>query len=213
MAPRMTSRTVSLAARACFSAAARTEAGMPASLVSSCSAVTTCSVPATLKSMSPNASSAPRMSVSVTYWSPSLIRPIAMPETMSFSGTPASSSAMVEAQTEPIEVEPFEPIASETWRIAYGNSSRVGSTGSSARSASAPWPISRRLGEPARPPGGVRREVVVVHVALGAVRVERVDHLLHPEHVQRGHAQDLGLAPLEQRGTVHPGQHADLGGQ
>ena len=76
--------------------------------------------------------------MSVTYWSPSLIRPIAMPETMSFSGTPASSSDMVEAQTEPIEVEPFEPSASETWRIAYGNSSRVGSTGRSARSASAP---------------------------------------------------------------------------
>ena len=41
-----------------------------------------------------------------------------MPATMSFSGTPASSSDMVEAQTEPIEVEPLEPIASETCRIA-----------------------------------------------------------------------------------------------
>ena len=118
MAPRMTSRTVIRAARACFSAAARTEAGMPSSLVSSCSAVITCSVPATLKSMSPKASSAPRMSVSVTYWPPSWIRPMAMPETMSFSGTPASSSDIVEAQTEPIEVEPLELIASDTCRIA-----------------------------------------------------------------------------------------------
>jgi len=58
------------------------------------------------------------MSVSVTYWPPSWIRPMAMPDTMSFSGTPASSSAMVEAQTEPMEVEPFEPIASETCRMA-----------------------------------------------------------------------------------------------
>ena len=91
---------------------------MPSSLVSSCSAVMTCSVPATLKSMSPNASSAPRMSVSVTYWPPSWIRPIAMPETMPLSGTPALSSAIVEAQTEPIEVEPLELIASETCRIA-----------------------------------------------------------------------------------------------
>ena len=74
-----------------------------------------------------------------------------MPATMPLSGTPASSSAIVEAQTEPIEVEPFEPMASETCRIAYGNSSRVGSTGSSARSASAPCPISRRFGEPTRP--------------------------------------------------------------
>ena len=67
--------------------------------------------------------------------------------------------------------------------------------------------------DPAGLAGGVRRHVVVVHVALGALRVERVDHLLHPEHVQRGDAQDLGLAPLEQRRAVHPGQHARLGGQ
>ena len=95
---------------------------MPSSLVSSCSAVTNSRVPATLKSMSPNASSAPRMSVSATYWvSPSTsseMRPIAMPATEAFSGTPACSSDSVEAQTEPIEVEPLEPMASESWRMA-----------------------------------------------------------------------------------------------
>ena len=31
--------------------------------------------------------------------------------------------------TEPIDVEPLEPRASDTWRIAYGNSSRAGRTG------------------------------------------------------------------------------------
>ncbi len=46
------------------------------------------------------------------------MRPIAIPETMSLSGTPALSSDSVEAQTEPIEVEPLELIASDTWRIA-----------------------------------------------------------------------------------------------
>ena len=76
---------------------------------------------------------------------------MAMPATGARSGTPALSSDRVDAQTEPIEVEPFEPSASETWRIAYGNYSRVGSTGSRARSASAPWPISRRFGDPTRP--------------------------------------------------------------
>ena len=91
---------------------------MPSSLVSSWRAVITSLVPATLKSMSPNASSAPRMSVSVTYWPPSWIRPMAMPDTMSFSGTPASSSDMVDAQTDPIDVEPLDPIASDTCRIA-----------------------------------------------------------------------------------------------
>jgi hypothetical protein len=76
---------------------------------------------------------------------------MAIPETGAFSGTPALSSDMVEAQTEPMDVEPLELSASETWRIAYGNSSRFGSTGIRARSASAPWPISRRFGEPTRP--------------------------------------------------------------
>ena len=49
------------------SAWARTSAGRPSIFVSSCRAVTNSAVPATLKSMSPNASSAPRMSVSVVY--------------------------------------------------------------------------------------------------------------------------------------------------
>jgi len=33
------------------------------------------------------------------------------------------SSDKVDAHTEPIEVDPFEPSASETWRIAYGKAS------------------------------------------------------------------------------------------
>ena len=74
-----------------------------------------------------------------------------MPATGALSGTPALSRASVDAHTDPMEVDPFEPSASDTWRIAYGNSSRSGSTGISARSASAPWPISRRFGEPTRP--------------------------------------------------------------
>ena len=49
---------------------------------------------------------------------PRSMRPIAMPATVSLSGTPALSSDSVEAQTEPIEVEPLELIASDTWRIA-----------------------------------------------------------------------------------------------
>ncbi|CAB4906837.1 unannotated protein [freshwater metagenome] len=42
------------------------------------------------------------------------IKPIAIPATGARNGTPALSSDMVEAQTEPIDVEPFEPSASET---------------------------------------------------------------------------------------------------
>ena len=40
---------------------------------------------------------------------------------------------------------------------------------------------------------------------------ERVDLLLHAQHVQRGDAQDLGLAALEQRRAVRPRDHLDLG--
>ena len=93
-----------------------------------------------------------------------------MPATGAFSGTPALSSDSVDAQTEPIEVEPLEPSASETWRIAYGNSSRAGQhrhqrpLGQRAVADLAPL----RRAHPAGLTGRVRREVVVVHVALGA---------------------------------------------
>src|SRR5690606_39349036 len=43
-----------------------------------------------------------------------------------------------------------------------------------------------RRPDPAGLTGGVRREVVVVHVALVRHRRQRVDLLLHLEHVQRG---------------------------
>jgi hypothetical protein len=58
------------------------------------------------------------MSVSATYSvlpsTSSEMRPIAMPATGALSGTPALSSDRVEAQTEPIDVEPLEPSASDT---------------------------------------------------------------------------------------------------
>ena len=59
-----TPRIVMRASWACCSAAVSTDDGMPSSFVSSWIAVTNSLVPATLKSMSPSASSAPRMSVS-----------------------------------------------------------------------------------------------------------------------------------------------------
>ena len=61
--------------------------------------------------------------------------------------------------------------------------------------------------------GGERREDVLVHVAAGLLRGERVELLLHREHVERGDTQDLGLAALEQRRAVDPRDHADLGVQ
>ncbi|CAB5013617.1 unannotated protein [freshwater metagenome] len=114
MIPRMVIR----ASFAWSKAPASTEAGIPSSLVSSCRAVTKSFVPATLKSISPNASSAPRISVIATYSvlpsTSSEMRPIAIPATAALSGTPALSNDMVDAQTEPIDVDPLEPSASET---------------------------------------------------------------------------------------------------
>ena len=52
-----------------------------------------------------------------------------------------------------------------------------------------------------------------MHVAAVRLRGERVELLLHLEHVQRGDTQDLGLAALEERRAVHPREHADLGVQ
>ncbi|CAH0326821.1 hypothetical protein SRABI128_05587 [Microbacterium sp. Bi128] len=43
---------------------------------------------------------------------------MAIPATAAFSGTPAFSRDSVEAQTEPIDVEPLELRASDTWRMA-----------------------------------------------------------------------------------------------
>ena len=46
-----------------------------------------------------------------------------------------------------------------------------------------------------------------MHIALGGRARQGVDLLLHLEHVERGDAQNLGFAALEQ------GHHVDLGGE
>src|SRR3989344_649110 len=79
------------------------------------------------------------------------IKPIAIPATGALMGTPASISARVDAQTDAIEVEPFDASDSDTMRIVYGNASLGGTTGRSAFSARAPCPIMRRFMPPRRP--------------------------------------------------------------
>ena len=80
-----------------------------------------------------------------------MIRPIATPATGDFSGTPASISDIDEPHTEAIDEEPLDSRMSDTTRIVYGNSSCDGIIGTSARSASAPWPMSRRFGPRMKP--------------------------------------------------------------
>src|SRR5213083_2031859 len=84
------------------------------------------------------------MSVRIVYLLPDVTRPIAIPAIISLIGTPASISARVEPQVEAIDDEPFDSSVSLTTRMVYGNSSLDGRTGKMARSARAPWPISRR---------------------------------------------------------------------
>ena len=78
-------------------------------------------VPPTLKSMSPQWSSAPRMSVTRTFWlsSAEVNRPQEMPATGFLIGTPASMRARVPTQMDAMEEEPFEPMISDTRRIEY----------------------------------------------------------------------------------------------
>src|SRR5918993_270202 len=79
------------------------------------------------------------------------MRPIATPATGERRGTPASISDIDEPQTEAIDDEPLDSRMSDTTRIVYGNSSCDGIIGTSARSASAPWPMSRRFGPRMKP--------------------------------------------------------------
>ena len=74
-----------------------------------------------------------------------------MPETAARIGTPASINERLDEHTDPIDVEPFDDMTSDTRRSVYAKSSWLGTTGITARAARAPWPISRRLGEPTRP--------------------------------------------------------------
>ena len=86
--------------------------------MSICSAVMPVSDPATLKSMSPSASSIPWMSLRIAARCPvsSVIRPMAMPATGAFSGTPASINPSADPHTEAIDVEPLLDRISVTMR-------------------------------------------------------------------------------------------------
>ena len=117
----------------------------PSIFISTWIAVIPFFVPATLKSISPKKSSKPWISVSIIYLLlsvSSVTRPVEIPATGSFIGTPAAISAIVLPQILPCDVEPFEDRISDTTLIVYGNSSCDGITGAKALSASAPCPIS-----------------------------------------------------------------------
>src|SRR5919106_4805133 len=100
------------------------------------------------------------------------MRPIATPATGAFSGTPASISDSEEPHTDAIEDEPLDSRMSDTTRIVYGKSSWLGSIGTIARSASAPWPMSRRFGPRMKPASPTENggEVLGGEKRLGGLR-------------------------------------------
>jgi hypothetical protein len=117
------------------------------------------------------------MSVSTAKRLPSLIRPIAMPATCAFSGTPASISARQPPHTEAIDDEPFDSVISETTRIEYGNSAAVGQHRDQralGQAAVADLAALRRA-DAAGLAGGERRHVVVQHEVLAELAGQRVD--------------------------------------
>ena len=130
-----------------------------------------------------------------------------MPETGAVIGTPASISASVEPQTEPIDDEPFDSSVSETMRIVYGNVSVVGSTGLERPLCECAVADVAPLGRAhaARLSHRVGREVVVVHVAPVTLEREVVDALAFLRRAERQQRHDLRLAAGEEARAVGAG--------
>ena len=58
--------------------------------------------------------------------------------------------------------------------------------------------------------GGIRREVIVQHEAVGVFAAQRIDDLLVARCAERGHGQGLRFAACEQCGTVCARQYVGL---
>ena len=221
MVSSMAFRMKALPSLACFSALARMSTDRPLALLSIWSAVMPSEVPQTLKSMSPRKSSRPWMSVRMTTSSPSLMSPMATPETGADIGTPASMRASVDPQVDAIEDDPLDSrylgYHADCVRevVLAGKHRDDGALGKCAVADLA------ALGGAHAPglAGAVGREVVLVHVALALFGPDGVKALPLVEHAQRADGKRLRLAALEQARAVHAGQVAgndvqrpDLGG-
>ena len=133
-----------------------------------------------------------------------------MPATGFGYGTPASMSAIEVEQTEPIDEEPLDSSVSQTMRTVYGNLSHAGIIALIERSASAPWPISRRLlaAHAAGLADRVRREVVVEHELAHGVLEHRIDDLLVVRRAESHGRENLRFAAGEERRAVRAREEA-----
>ncbi len=215
MAPAMTARILIRASWACCRAEASTSAGRPSILVSSCRAVTKSAVPATLKSMSPKASSAPE---DVGQGD------VAVVDLHQAHGDSAHRRLDRHAGVHQRQARRAD--RRHRGRAIGGQHLRhqaqgVGELldrghhrdqGPFGQQAVADLP-SLRAAHPAGLAVGVRGHVVVVHVALFLVDADGVEQLVHARHAKRGDVEHLGLTALEQTRAVRGGDHPDLGRQ
>ena len=137
-----------------------------------------------------------------------------MPETGSLIGTPASISASVEPQTEPIDDEPFDSSVSETIADRVREVGRL-------RDHRLERPLGERAvadvaaaraGHAARLADRVRREVVVVDVAAVLLEREVVDPLPLLGGAEGEQRHDLRLAAGEERRAVRARADRHLAG-
>ena len=118
----------------------------------------------------------------------------------------------MDPQTLAIDVDPLELTTSETRRRVYGKSSadrhhvHQGPLGEGAVTDVA----AAGAAEATDLADAVRREVVVVDVALAGFRADRVEPLLFRRRAQGHRGDDLGLATGEDRGTVGTRQVPDF---
>ena len=138
-----------------------------------------------------------------------------MPETGALIGTPASISASVEPQTEPIDDEPFDSSVSETIRIVYGKSSdgREDRLERPLRQRAVADVTPLRASHEARLPDRVGREVVVVHEAAVGLERQVVDPLAFLRGAERQQASGpasarAGRAPSRARAGLTVTSHS-----
>mmetsp|Transcript_2325 Transcript_2325/g.7113 ORF Transcript_2325/g.7113 Transcript_2325/m.7113 type:complete len:240 (+) Transcript_2325:3570-4289(+) len=147
-------KTCTIPSLASSSALRMTSKVIPSTLISIWNAVNPSESPAHLKSMSPKASSDPRISVSMIAsgcFSSPRINPMATPATFLLIGTPASCNAKHPPQTVAMLELPLLSVTVLSILIVNGKSSPFGIIGNNALSAKFPCPISRRLAPPTRP--------------------------------------------------------------
>src|ERR1044072_4015532 len=138
------------------------------------------------------------------------MRPMAMPATGRFSGTPASISDSEEPQTEAIDEEPLDSRMSDTTRVREVLLRRDHRHERPLGERAVADVAALRPAHEARLPDREGREVVVVAVSLGGLQPGRVEPHLLTRGAEGGHGQRLRLAAREQRGAVRAREQAGL---